>query len=76
MELLTAILGQFIGVGVLAAIILFQPEIRKFLQVLGKNAFVNDDGFFFNWFKKKASRHEYDIKEIIEAAKALSSTNT
>jgi DNA integrity scanning protein DisA with diadenylate cyclase activity len=50
MELLTAILGQFIGVGVLAAIILFQPEIRKFLQVLGKNAFVNDDGFFFNWF--------------------------
>lgn len=76
MELLTAILGQFIGVGVLAAIILFQPEIRKFLQVLGKNAFVNDDGFFFNWFKKRTSRHEYDIKEVIEAAKALSSTNT
>ena len=31
MELLTAILGQFMGVGVLAGIILFQQEIRKFL---------------------------------------------
>jgi diadenylate cyclase len=31
MELLATILGQFMGVGVLAMIILFQPEIRKFL---------------------------------------------
>jgi diadenylate cyclase len=31
MELLSAILGQFMGVGVLALIILFSPEIRKFL---------------------------------------------
>ena len=30
MELLSSILGQFMGVGVIAAIILFQQEIRKF----------------------------------------------
>ena len=29
MELVTSILGQFMGVGVLAVIILFQQEIRK-----------------------------------------------
>ncbi|MFM9074876.1 MAG: TIGR00159 family protein, partial [Bacteroidota bacterium] len=38
MELLATILGQFMGVGVLAMIILFQPEIRKFLLMIGKTA--------------------------------------
>lgn len=41
MELLTAILGQFISVGVLALIIVFQPEIRKFLLLLGTRSFLN-----------------------------------
>ncbi|MDH5415287.1 MAG: TIGR00159 family protein, partial [Flavobacteriaceae bacterium] len=36
MELLSLILGQFMGVGVLATIILFQPEIRKFLLLVGR----------------------------------------
>ena len=36
MELLTAILDQFMGAGVIAAIILFQPELRKFLLNLAK----------------------------------------
>ena len=36
MELLSSILGQFMGVGVIAAIILFQQEIRKFLLIIGK----------------------------------------
>jgi diadenylate cyclase len=36
MELLSTILGQFMNVGVLAMIILFQPEIRKFLLVIGR----------------------------------------
>lgn len=35
MELLSLILGQVIGVGVLALIIVFQPEIRRFLLHLG-----------------------------------------
>ncbi len=38
MDLLSTILGQFISVGVIAIIIIFQPEIRKFLIVLGNNA--------------------------------------
>jgi len=44
MELLAGILGQFMGVGVLAAIIIFSPEIRKFLlarRLLGKTTFYN-----------------------------------
>ena len=35
MELLSTILGQIISVGVIALIIVFQPEIRRFLQMIG-----------------------------------------
>ena len=41
MELLEAILNQFIGVGILAFIIVFHPEIRKFLVYIGSNYNVN-----------------------------------
>ncbi|MDR2912874.1 MAG: diadenylate cyclase CdaA [Alistipes sp.] len=35
MELLSSILGNVIGVGVIALIVVFQPEIRQFLQTIG-----------------------------------------
>jgi diadenylate cyclase len=35
MELLSSILGQIIGVGVIALIIVFQQEIRRFLLIIG-----------------------------------------
>ncbi len=35
MELLSSMLGQVISVGVIALIILFQPELRRFLQLIG-----------------------------------------
>jgi len=41
MELLTEILGQFIGVGVIALIIVFQQELRRFLLVIGTTGFRN-----------------------------------
>ncbi len=37
MELLNAIMGQVLGVGVIAIIIIFQQEIRRFLLHLGQN---------------------------------------
>src|ERR1051326_8299077 len=51
MELLATILGQFMGVGVLAMIILFQPEIRKFLLVIGRGTEFRDNFFknIANW---------------------------
>ena len=39
MELLSAFIGQFISVGVIALIVVFQPEIRKFLLLLGNPNF-------------------------------------
>ena len=37
MELLGTILGQFISLGFIALIIVFQQEVRRFLIVLGTN---------------------------------------
>ena len=41
MELLTAILGQFVNVGIIAAVILFQQELRKLLVFVGRTTAVN-----------------------------------
>lgn len=35
MDLLSAVLGQFVSVGVIIIIIIFQPEVRRFLLFLG-----------------------------------------
>ena len=55
MELLSEILGQFIGVGVLALIIVFQQEIRRFLLLIGNNSFFSSgkSGKFFSLLKLK-----------------------
>ncbi|MEQ9009097.1 MAG: TIGR00159 family protein, partial [Ekhidna sp.] len=48
MELLSTILGQFMGVGVLAVIILFQQEIRKFLLLVGRTNIFEDRNLMKN----------------------------
>ncbi|WP_161889715.1 diadenylate cyclase CdaA [Pontibacter russatus] len=76
MELLSIILGQFMGVGVLAAIILFQPEIRRFLLMIGKTTAFNNDRFFrgFPWRREQAEK--LSLTPFIEAAKSLAGKNT
>jgi len=77
MKLLSTILGQFMGVGVIAAIILFQQEIRKFLLLIGKTTPFNNDIFFktFPW-KRGSDVDRLNITPVIDAAKSLGSSNT
>jgi diadenylate cyclase len=49
MELMGALLGQFIGVGVIALIIVFQQEIRRFLIVIG-NRYIERSWFSLDRF--------------------------
>ncbi|TPE45356.1 diadenylate cyclase CdaA [Pontibacter mangrovi] len=75
MELLTIILGQFMGVGVLAAIILFQPEIRRFLLLIGKTTSLNHDRLWgFPWRREQSEK--LSLTPFIEAAKSLAGKNT
>jgi len=78
MELLSSILGQFMGVGVIAVIILFQQEIRKFLLFVGRSTSLSD-GQFVKSFKaimnpSKAARTE--VTPIAEAVKSLAASKT
>lgn len=76
MELLATILGQFMGVGVLAMIILFQPEIRKFLLLIGRSAEFNREGIFKTFGNWRGEQEEFDIQQVIDAAKTLKATRT
>lgn len=62
------ILKNLLDVGVLAVIIIFQPEIRKLLYHLGQNT--NIDRFF------RASQDDTVVDEVVEAIKFLSRTRT
>ncbi|MDX2197060.1 MAG: diadenylate cyclase CdaA [Cytophagales bacterium] len=76
MDLLATILGNFMGVGIIGVIILFQQEIRKFLLIASKNA-SKDKGFLKSiFFRTKERSLTTDIASIVDAAKSLSGTST
>lgn len=78
MELLGSIMGQFIGVGVLALIIVFHPEIRKFLVYIGTNYNVNKilslDKLFYDG--KPKTINEQQIEELVDACVSMSKSKT
>ncbi|NJL14482.1 MAG: TIGR00159 family protein [Microscillaceae bacterium] len=76
MELLSTILGQFIGVGVIAALILFQQEIRKFLLVLGKANYLNNSRFWQGLWGGSAVKSQVDADVFVEAAREMAASLT
>ena len=55
MQLLSEIFGQFISVGVIALIVVFQPEIRQFLLLLGNTRIIRNRGRRFLFWKIKVN---------------------
>lgn len=78
MELLSSILGQFMGVGVLAVIILFQQEIRKFLLLVGRTTSLREGQFMKNlrFVMNTTVTPGMDVTAVVDAAKSLGATNT
>lgn len=76
MELLATILGQFMGVGVIAMIVLFQPEIRKFLLVIGRSTEFRENFIktLTNW--RNEYHDDFDIQQVIDACKTLKASKT
>ncbi|GEQ85697.1 membrane protein [Patiriisocius marinistellae] len=76
MEMLSKILGGFLGVGMFALIVVFQQEIRKFLLMLGSTQF--NIRRIFKQFKSisKDSIAVTEITPIIEACVKMSNSNT
>lgn len=69
MEMLSAVLGHIIGVGVVALIVVFQPEIRRFLQMLGQRSSQRRNTLLDKLFDFKDSRNT-ELKYLPELVKA------
>ncbi len=79
MELLSEILGQFIGVGVLALIIVFQQEIRRFLLLLGSQSPFGGPNFIrkiVSWSKNETKELNLNINAIVRACFNMSRNKT
>jgi diadenylate cyclase len=78
MELITALLGQVIGVGVIALIIVFQQEVRRFLLVIG-NRYITSSRFsigrIFSSVKDEPGSTK-EAEEIVRACDSMASKNT
>ena len=80
LKLLGSILGKFINIGVIAVMVVFQQEIRKFLLYIGSNEFLKN----INWksilsFSEKANvslRYFLDVEAIINACFVMSESKT
>lgn len=78
MELLSTIMGQVIGVGVLALVIVFQQEIRRAFLLLGTRYKLFNKNLSFDKFfsKEKEKVSEGVMNEIVEACKNMSDSKT
>jgi uncharacterized protein (TIGR00159 family) len=78
MELLGSIMGQFIGVGVIALIVVFHPEIRKLLLFIGSNYNLNKvlslDKLF--WTTRHKVIDHQQIDSLVDACVSMGKSKT
>ncbi|WP_113654277.1 diadenylate cyclase CdaA [Pedobacter namyangjuensis] len=79
MDLLSSIINKFMSVGIMAMVIIFQPEIRRFLLHIGKSTFLQKNkawwGYLFG--SKDLERDNLiRIKPIIDACKSMKKSRT
>jgi len=77
MELLSSILGQFIGVGVIALIIVFQQEIRRFMLLIGTKYNISQRFSLERFFAQaEGGVKHFEVEEIIESCLEMSASKT
>jgi uncharacterized protein (TIGR00159 family) len=76
MEFLSEILGRLISVGVIALIVVFQPEIRRFLLMLGTPRLMRKTPKRFLFFRLRINQDNVDIDALIAACGRMSASLT
>jgi len=78
MKMMSAFLGTFLDLGLLAVVIIFQPEIRHFLMRFGGGRLATNGRNFFNKImgRKDNSIGNESVNEIAEACRSMSETKT
>ena len=78
MEMLSSVLGEFIGVGMFALIVVFQQEIRKFLLMIGSTNFGRRRKFLrqLKFIRDTPEDSITDVDAIIKACKKMGDSFT
>jgi diadenylate cyclase len=78
MTLFSSILGGFINAGIIAIIIVFQQELRRFLLLIGKTDFLNRKNFAKNFLMLQSNdtNKHLDMHPIIKACRNMSESRT
>lgn len=80
LKLLSFIIGKFVNVGVIAVMIVFQQEIRKFLLYIGSNDFLRNKNwktiFKLNFSNTKEKEIYLNIEAVVDACFTMSETKT
>ncbi|HKK59572.1 MAG TPA: diadenylate cyclase [Salinivirga sp.] len=77
MDLLSTILGQFMGVGLIALIIVFQQELRRFLLMIGTRDFFSRSFSVEQiFYKNRKSLSDKEVDEIVKSCVNMSATRT
>jgi diadenylate cyclase len=81
MKLTSYIIGKFIDVGVIAIIIVFQQELRRFLLLLGNSELINKSKPLKSLFRisekmKMETQEHADYAQLIKACQRMSESKT
>lgn len=69
LNVISFVLGNVIQIGLIALVIIFQPELRRALEHVGRSK-------FGRWFTDEKSDHQELVPEVCRAAENMSKTNT
>lgn len=77
MKMLSGLLGTLLGLGAIAVLIVFQPEVRKFLLMLGSTNFANKRNFLKQLkFLNTEIHTSMNVEAVVKACNAMANTNT
>jgi len=78
MKMISSMVGAFMQVGLIALIIVFQQEIRKFLLMIGSTNFANKRSFLkhFKFLKQEGLSTSVNVDALLHACQNMSTTRT
>ena len=73
LTLLSAVISKVVNIGLIALIVIFQPEVRKFMLYIGNKRFIKIIG---GRFHKRMNQKDYneEINSIVRACRRMSTT--
>ncbi|MET1260156.1 diadenylate cyclase CdaA [Flagellimonas sp. DF-77] len=78
MKMISSVVGGFMNIGLIALIIVFQQEIRKFLLMIGSTNFASKRNFIkhFKFLRQEGMPTDTDIDAIVSACEKMGISKT